>query len=48
MLENWQKSFNSVLRYKAIANKPSQAKFRRGWYNRINNLAKDYCIDWTA
>jgi len=31
-----------------IANKPSQAKFRRGWYNRINNLAKDCCIDWKA
>ena len=29
-----------------IANKPSQAKFRRGWYNRINNLAKDCGIDW--
>ena len=31
-----------------IANKPSQAKFRRGWYNRINNLAKDCGIDWRA
>ena len=31
-----------------IANKPSQAKFRRGWYNRINNLAKDCDIEWTA
>jgi lysozyme family protein len=29
-----------------IANKPSQAKFRRGWYNRINNLAKDCGIDF--
>ena len=42
MLENWQKSFNSVLRYKAIANKSFQIKFR------INNLAKNCCINWSA
>ena len=48
MLENWQKSFNLVLQYKAIVNKPSQANFRRGWYNRINNLAKNCDIDWSA
>lgn len=48
MLENWHKSFNSVLRYKAIANKSSQVKLRRGLYNRINNLDKDCCIDWTT
>ena len=29
-----------------IANKPSQAKFRRGWYNRLNKLAVDCGIDW--
>lgn len=31
-----------------IASKPAQAKFRRGWYNRLNNLAKDCGIDWRA
>lgn len=31
-----------------IANKPAQAKFRRGWYNRLNNLAKDCGLDWKA
>ena len=29
-----------------IASKPSQAKFRRGWYNRLNNLAKDSGLEW--
>lgn len=36
--DNWEKYYDAV-----VAKRPEQAKFRKGWHNRIEQVKKDNC-----